>query len=237
MDVLGAANLMSSSRKASLVIKDHQLQGVITFNHILQAVVAAGRDPTTTTVGDIIPPDNCPMLCGDKTILDALVVMQEKGVQEVAVAADNGSTTGGRGKVGGLVSVMDLVQSFSRLGGDDGGRCFWTSTMLHDDDSWETASDITASTTGGRGGSSLKKGVCGSGKTVASLRPAKAVVVSTNLTVLEVSDFQSKSSCGGKTTMDVENGQHYYSSGQDAYALYSLMLCPFSQQLLLLFLL
>ncbi len=99
--VVEAARAMNERRIGALPVVDDagRLVGMFTERDVLTRIVAAGRDPETTRVGDVM---TSPVLaCEPTTPLDDLRgVMRERRVRHIPVVDD--------GAVVGMVSIGDL---------------------------------------------------------------------------------------------------------------------------------
>lgn len=85
---------------AMMVVEGSRLTGVFTERDALFRVLAAGRDPGATRVGDVMTPSP-QTIHPDKPFVDALRMMLEGGYRHVPVVDD--------GKVLGIVSVRDAL--------------------------------------------------------------------------------------------------------------------------------
>jgi CBS domain-containing protein len=78
--------------RAVLVCDDGRLVGVITRKTLVREVVAAGRDPVTTTVGEIAEPPNY-TIASDMPLDDAFAFVEEVDLERVPVV-DHGRLVG-----------------------------------------------------------------------------------------------------------------------------------------------
>jgi CBS domain-containing protein len=78
--------------RAVLVCDDGALVGVITRKTLVREVVAAGRDPRTTTLGEIVEPPNY-TLDASMDLEDAFHVLEEHDLERVPVV-ENGKLVG-----------------------------------------------------------------------------------------------------------------------------------------------
>jgi CBS domain-containing protein len=85
---------------AIMVVEGQQLTGVFTERDALFRVLAAGRDPGATQVGDVMTPSP-QTIQPDKPFVDALRMMLEGGYRHVPVVDG--------GRVLGIVSVRDAL--------------------------------------------------------------------------------------------------------------------------------
>jgi len=149
--------------------------GVISFQDVVKRLVAAKLKPSSTPAGSIMT-ENPVVLDADQTFLDAMYKMKEGRFLNLPVVEGASSRTLG------LVNVMDLVQCLCKLGGDDGGRTFWSSTM-QDEEGWESGSDAGSvashhsSTRGGGGNIDEPSPEDVVVRTVKSLRPSSPLVL------------------------------------------------------------
>jgi len=91
--VTAAAQIMAQGKfGAVLVVERGVLKGIFTERDALFRVIAAGRDPSGTAIGQVMTPD--PQTVGpDDTYGYALVMMQEGGFRHAPVMA-NGEPVG-----------------------------------------------------------------------------------------------------------------------------------------------
>ena len=92
---------------AVLIVDGEQLCGVVTRNVLVERVVAAGRDPRTTAVGEIASTD-IPTVPPDGSIEDAYRLMEERDLERVPVTED-----------GRLVGVLSRSVVQRRLAEDE----------------------------------------------------------------------------------------------------------------------
>jgi len=83
--------------------EEGHLEGVVTDRDVTVKVVAAGRDPRTTTVGDISQESEVVTIGADDTVDEALRTMKEHAVRRLPVID-------GR-KLVGIVSQADLAKN------------------------------------------------------------------------------------------------------------------------------
>ncbi|MDQ2982706.1 MAG: CBS domain-containing protein [Actinomycetota bacterium] len=93
--------------RATFVVDDHRLVGVITRKTLVREVVAAGRDPNTTKVGEIAEPPNW-TLDASMPLDDAFQFLEEHDLERVPVLED-----------GRLVGVLSRSVLQRRLAEDD----------------------------------------------------------------------------------------------------------------------
>jgi CBS domain-containing protein len=86
---------------ATLVIDEGVLRGIFTERDLLQRVVAAGSDPQTTFVAQVMTHDPF-SLGGDRQGIEAMRIMREEGIRHVAV-------TGLSGIGYGIISMRDFL--------------------------------------------------------------------------------------------------------------------------------
>jgi len=106
--VIDAAREMNERRVGALAVLDDdgRLVGMFTERDVLTRVVAAGRDPAVTRVGDVM---TSPVIaCEPSTRLDDLrAVMREKRIRHVPIVDE--------GRVLGMVSIGDLNTAEARV--------------------------------------------------------------------------------------------------------------------------
>jgi len=104
--VLQAARLMRQHHVGALVVIDDKERerpvGVVTDRDMVVAVLAAGVDPDTLTVADIMTEDLVKVGAKDG-VFETIEMMQARGVRRVVVT-ENGS------RLGGIVSLDDLLE-------------------------------------------------------------------------------------------------------------------------------
>ncbi|MDX1400526.1 MAG: CBS domain-containing protein [Kiloniellales bacterium] len=95
-----AAEYMAERHIGAVMLgKSGKLAGIFTERDLLTRIVAAGKDPEKTKVGEVMTKD--PDTVGpDEEALTALEKMREKGYRHLPVAAED--------KVVGIVSIRDL---------------------------------------------------------------------------------------------------------------------------------
>jgi CBS domain-containing protein len=99
--VLEAAKKMNTERIGSLVVVDgDSVVGIFTERDILTRVVAAGRNPETTRVGDVM---TSPVACcrRETTIEECRAVMTTKRIRHLPVVEDN--------KLLGIITSGDIL--------------------------------------------------------------------------------------------------------------------------------
>jgi len=99
--VFDAAKLMNERRIGALVVTDgDRVVGIFTERDILNRVVAAGRQPGDTTVGDVM---TSPMACcrRDTQLTECKAVMTQKRIRHLPVVEE--------GKLFGLISAGDIL--------------------------------------------------------------------------------------------------------------------------------
>jgi CBS domain-containing protein len=103
-----AAELLTRPEvRAVLVVDGDRLVGVVTSDALVERVVAAGRDPRSTTVGDVAEPVTVTAL-PDMQVEDAYRLMEAEDVERLPV------TENGR-----LVGVLSRSALTRRLAEDD----------------------------------------------------------------------------------------------------------------------
>ncbi|MCP9452402.1 MAG: CBS domain-containing protein [Nitrospira sp.] len=106
-DAQTAARIMRDKGIGSLfVTNDREIIGIVTDTDMMRRVVAAGADPTKTTVEQIM---SAPIMTieENKTLLDANDLMAQSHVRHLGVTKD--------GKLVGMISVRDLVVFLTNL--------------------------------------------------------------------------------------------------------------------------
>ena len=93
--------------RAVLVCDDGELVGVVTRKTLVREVVATGRDPTATHLGDIAEPPNY-TLDADMDLDEAFRVLEDRDLERVPVVDD-----------GRLVGVIARVVVQRRLAEDE----------------------------------------------------------------------------------------------------------------------
>jgi CBS domain-containing protein len=100
--VMNAAQLMRKSDIGDvIVVEDEQLFGILTDRDIVVRVLAEGRDPETTPVGDICSRELTTVRPTD-SVGDAVRVMREKAIRRLPVVEESG-------EVIGIVSIGDVA--------------------------------------------------------------------------------------------------------------------------------
>jgi CBS domain-containing protein len=103
-----AAELLTRPEvRAVLVVDGDRLVGVITADVLVERVVAAGRDPRATAVGDVARPVTL-STSPDEQVEDAYRVMEEEDVERLPVTED-----------GRLVGVLSRSALTRRLAEDE----------------------------------------------------------------------------------------------------------------------
>ena len=99
--VVEAARLMKQANVGALLVVDHTwLIGIFTERDALFRVIAAGRDPATTRVGDVMTPQP-QSIHPDEPFVKALRVMHEGGFRHLPVVE--------HGRPLGVVSSRDAL--------------------------------------------------------------------------------------------------------------------------------
>jgi CBS domain-containing protein len=93
--------------RAVLVVDGERLVGVVTCEGLVERVVAAGRDPRSTSVGDVAEPVAVTAL-PDMPVEDAYRLMEEEDVERLPVTED-----------GRLVGVLSRSALTRRLAEDE----------------------------------------------------------------------------------------------------------------------
>ena len=99
--VLDAAKLMNERRIGALVVTTgERVVGIFTERDMLNRIVAAGKPPETTAVGDVM---TAPMACArrDTKLAECRSVMTYKRIRHLPVVED--------GKLYGMISSGDIL--------------------------------------------------------------------------------------------------------------------------------
>jgi CBS domain-containing protein len=100
--VLEAVRTMNAHRiGAVLVCEDDRLAGIFTERDVLTRVLDEARDPTATTVADVMT-DRVVVVAPSTTVEEAMAVVTDKRCRHLPVMED--------GRLQGLVSVGDLIR-------------------------------------------------------------------------------------------------------------------------------
>jgi signal-transduction protein with cAMP-binding, CBS, and nucleotidyltransferase domain len=102
-----AAEMMRDNGIGSIFITSgEEIIGILTDTDLVRRVVAAGADPLTTTVEQIM---SAPIASieGNRTLLDANDVMAKQHIRHLGITKD--------GKMAGMISVRDLVVFLTNL--------------------------------------------------------------------------------------------------------------------------
>src|SRR3989338_383572 len=101
------ARLMRKKNVGALVVVDSSTpHGILTDRDIAMGVVAQGRDPMTTTVGEVMRRDPT-VIREDKGVFDAVRLFDAKGVRRLPVVSKSG-------KLIGIVAMDDLLMLLGR---------------------------------------------------------------------------------------------------------------------------
>jgi CBS domain-containing protein len=99
--VVDAAREMREGDVGAIIVADEgRVTGILTDRDIVVRVVADGRDPASTTVGDVATMDVI-TLTVDQTVEDAIRIVREHDVRRIPVVQD--------GRPAGIVSIGDLA--------------------------------------------------------------------------------------------------------------------------------
>ena len=97
-----AVSEMNRQRVGSIIVKDaEKVVGVFTERDVLTRIVAAGRDPKTTTVSEVMTPDFLSITQGT-SVEDAMQMMTDKRVRHLPVIDDQ--------QLIGLISIGDVTR-------------------------------------------------------------------------------------------------------------------------------
>ena len=168
---------MAESKHAALVVEDGRLVGVFGFKDMMSRAIAKQLPLDTTPVSDVMTfePEH---ISPDMTVIDALYMMADNTFLTLPVVEDDG-------RVVGLVDVLDVIYA---SGGTEGWRSIFSCAMEADDVASMTSalskndSTIQAQTLDER---SHHHEV----KTVAKLRPSKAVLSLASESILAVAQL------------------------------------------------
>jgi CBS domain-containing protein len=102
MTVRQAAREMAARHVGTVVVADQEgrLDGIFTERDLLERIVAAGLDPDTTPLAEVMTRD-LQTITPDSTLREALWLMERHGIRHLPVM-DNGSVVG-------IVSLRDLI--------------------------------------------------------------------------------------------------------------------------------
>ena len=84
---VAAALMLEGKVGAVLVVEDGRLAGIFTERDAVYRVMAAGRDPITTLLKDVMTPDPL-TVAPEETFGYALLLMHEKGFRHAPVVVD-----------------------------------------------------------------------------------------------------------------------------------------------------
>jgi len=101
--VLDAAKIMNQKKIGAVVVADgDRVIGIFTERDILNRVVAAGKDPKITPIGEVM---TSPMACcrRDTRIAECKTVMSQKRIRHLPVVEE--------GKLYGMISAGDILAS------------------------------------------------------------------------------------------------------------------------------
>ena len=106
-----ALTLMRRRKIHSLVVATsdkNPTYGIVTTTDIRDKIVAAGRDPSETTVGEIM---SGPLVTGnpDWTLIECSQLMQEKHIHLLPIADESGALIG-------LISATDIFMAVEETG-------------------------------------------------------------------------------------------------------------------------
>lgn len=101
--VLDAAKTMNQRHIGAVVVSDgDRVVGIFTERDILNRIVAVGKDPKTTAVGEVM---TSPMACcrRDTSLAECKTIMGQKRIRHLPVVED--------GKLYGMISAGDILAS------------------------------------------------------------------------------------------------------------------------------
>lgn len=91
--VASATEMMSERNIGSIIVtSDKRPVGIVTERDLVRKILAAGRDPGSTRIGEIMTPHPI-SIEGDRTLSEAIDLMSRKKIRRVLVTND-GETTG-----------------------------------------------------------------------------------------------------------------------------------------------
>ncbi len=97
-----AVSEMNRQRVGSIIVKDaEKVVGVFTERDVLTRIVAAGRDPKTTTVSEVMTTDFL-WITQDTSVEDAMQMMTDKRVRHLPVFDNH--------RLLGLISIGDVTR-------------------------------------------------------------------------------------------------------------------------------
>jgi CBS domain-containing protein len=105
--VLEAAKLMAEDNIGSVIIRDNdEIRGIFTERDLLRRVVAAGRDPSTIALAEVMssPVNACRL---DDDVQKCAKVLSETHTRHLAVVED--------GTLVGLISLRDVQAAQARI--------------------------------------------------------------------------------------------------------------------------
>ena len=106
-----AVQLMARRRiGALLIVEDGRLHGIFTERDAMVRIVAEGRDPDSTTLGEVMTADPQTIQASDSVLL-ALELMNKHGFRHLPVVEAGGLV--------GIVSIRDLYRNVKEQMDDD----------------------------------------------------------------------------------------------------------------------
>jgi CBS domain-containing protein len=117
--VLDAVLLMAAQRVgAVVVVEDHKLRGVFTERDLMYRVVARGKDPATTPIGEVMT-RNPQTVTEETSVHEAMALMRMNHFRHLPVVAESGEVLGMVALRYLLYDLMDnlevKVDEFERL--------------------------------------------------------------------------------------------------------------------------
>lgn len=104
--VFDAVAKMCAAHVGALLVRDGARPiGIFTERDAMERVVLARRDPSTTTIGDVMTP-NPICIEPSTTVKQAMAIMTDRRCRHLPVVRD--------GKIAGMISIGDLVRWESR---------------------------------------------------------------------------------------------------------------------------
>ena len=176
--VRDAAVLMAENLKASLIVDNGKLVGIVTFKDIMTRAIAKELPFDETSIDDIMTSNP---ECADPgmTVLEALQVMHDNKFLTLPVCEKDGSVVG-------IVDVIDLIYG---CGGVEGWKSIFGATLDIAGVDNESVISATKSVKSNRNfgtGPSTTKIEPKADRAVSKLRPNKPIITNTSDTILQV---------------------------------------------------
>jgi CBS domain-containing protein len=111
--IADAARAMRDQGIGAVVVQDSaQVRGILTDRDIAIRAVAEGRDPSTTTAGEIASSDLA-VIAPDEDAMDAVRLMQDRAVRRLLVV--DGTTAVGIVSIGDLAIARDPESALAQV--------------------------------------------------------------------------------------------------------------------------